>query len=149
MESMGRIFFDKDTELRKEDNPNIEIEWLKEAVKHMHYEYVKRIHELAAVSQWLTIAKGRGGKREKEFLLIEIHKVKTNPEAISEGPEIPLEFLHWIGNEYLVKVDRFYHRPRLRITHAVWTEVMNNLGGEVPLSPPPLGPDYASSGGPP
>ena len=140
----SEYFFDRDTDLRKVDDPNVKVKWLKEAVKLMHYEYVKRIYELAAISQWLTIAKRRGEIREKQFLLIEMHKVDTNPATISEGSEIPEEMLDWIGKEYLVKVDRFYHRPRLKITHAVWTEVINSLGGEVPLGPPPLGPDYAS-----
>ena len=140
----AEYFFDNDSCLGRETDSVLEVRWLREAVKLMHSEYVKRIYELAAISQWMVIAKGKGRMREKQFLLVEIHKVNTNPTSISEGPEIPPELTYWIGNEYLVKVDRLYHRPLLKVMHNIWIGDLNALGGETPLSPPPLGPDYAS-----
>ena len=137
----AEYFFDKESTLG-ETSPNEQVRWLKEAIKNLHLEYVKRIYELAAISQWLVISKNRGSTREKQFLLVEIHKVDTNSSVISE--EMVNDLQSWIGREYLVKVDRFYHRPRLKIQHAIWTEVISSLGGEIPLGPSPLGPDYAS-----
>ena len=134
-------FFDKESTLGAA-SPDKQIRWLREAIKNLHFEYVKRIYESAAISQWLVISKNRGSTREKQFLLVEIHRVDTNPSTISE--DMADEIQSWIGREYLVKVDRFYHRPRLKIKHAVWTGVISSLGGETPLGPSPLGPDYAS-----
>ena len=93
-------------------------------------EVARRIGEAIPVVQWLDVYKHRhdteeqGEKRmpEKEFLIRQATAVKANLSHIPrglEGEEIHPEIQKWIGNSYLVEVNRHYHRPRLRIKYDV------------------------------
>ena len=112
-------------------------------------EVIKRIYESATVAQWIEVAEmNRSGDDEhrqvpeKEFLLTWAASVSTNPKGIDVGKNhgVPTCITGWIGKEYIVKLDRFYHRPRLRIRHAAWSDISPRGDGHEPPPPPGPGP---------
>ena len=123
------------------DQAHLEDKWVKQMGSYMHLEFIKRIYELASVAQWLKIAKRRGRVPEKEFLTVDAQQVNTNPEHVElDQGQIPQEILEWLGVGYLVRLDRQYHRPRLRIEHTRWADNILPQGGGSPLPSVPSGP---------
>ena len=71
---------------------------------------------------------------EKEFLLKQGSLICPNMTAILPGKNTEFHPLvnDWLGIQYLVKVDRNYHRPRLRIMYTALSELLAPLGGGDP-----------------
>ena len=116
---------------------------VQDILKRAHAEFTKRVCESKAVTQWIKLQEARHSNKqegvsrvpEKLFLLRHAHMVRTNPDSIILEDETNLDdnMRKWIANEYLLVVeDNSYHRPRLRINHAVWA----NLYPMPPVGPP-------------
>ena len=104
--------------------------WEKTILNTFKEELIKRIYESVTAMEWLEIAKlnrQHDNSRqvpEKEFLLIWAQSVTTNPTNIQALGK-------WIGNKIIVTIDNSFHRPRLRIQHALIQSWLN-LGGDLP-----------------
>jgi len=114
------------------------LEYIKgQIIKKAHSEFIKRVCESKAVTQWIELQRHRHSNKEegtqrvpeKLFLLKHANMVRNNPDSIILDSEDSLNhnMNKWIANEFLLAVeDNSFHRPRLRINHAVWA-----------ISPPP------------
>ena len=63
--------------------------------------------------------------------------VSTNLNYIIPGEDSEFHpIMHkWIALEYIVQVDRTYHRPRLRINYHVVAQLLNTQAGACPHLP--------------
>ena len=111
--------------------------WERRIWKYFQEEVQRRIWESRTAIQWGEIAQqhrvaatdGSPRMAEKEFLLTRVNQVDTNPRDCGEDNP-------WIGREVIVKVDRQYHRPRLRFCYAEWHTSAPLEGGQAPPHPP-------------
>ena len=109
----------------------------KSVMTYLQIEFVQRIYEMNPAIQWLEVLEQRSKHNipEKEFLLIHTKKVRTNPDSLAINEEsIHPTIKQWLGNEYLITVDKTYHRPRLRVEYRHWTRynLPQGAGGTQP-----------------
>jgi len=109
--------------------------WVNEALTRFKEQFYKRVIEAPSAIRWLRLAQERRVDPdqpripEKEFLLVQSQSIKANDPTLPrtrEGELDPL-ILDWVASATLLDLDvTFYHRPRLRINHAVWGQFLDN-----------------------
>ena len=110
-------------------------EWINIILVNSRDQFQMRLHEAHSAIQWLQIVSERrihskdkhpdappsAKAPEKEFLLIHSQSINTNADNIKINANTPLEFLAWIGNQYLIKLDsRDGANPRVKFNFHPW-----------------------------
>ena len=110
-------------------------EWANIILINTRDQFLMRLHEAHSAIQWLHIISERrihskdktsdappsAKAPEKEFLLIHSQNINTNAVNIKINENTPLEFLAWIGNQYLIKLDiRDNANPKVKFNFHPW-----------------------------